>query len=144
MSEAERVLAVDPGREKCGVAVVDRKQGARLLQVIPTADLASTARELVSTYALDTVVIGDGTTSGAARAVLLTALGDHPVTIVPVDERCSTEEARRRYWRTHPPRGWRRLLPVSMLSPSEPVDDGVAVILAERYWQGRRRRKIDG
>ena len=36
----------------------------------------------------------------------------------------------------NPPRGWRRLLPVSMQMPPEPYDDYVAVILAQRFLRG--------
>ncbi|HKM17981.1 MAG TPA: pre-16S rRNA-processing nuclease YqgF, partial [Limnochordia bacterium] len=37
----------------------------------------------------------------------------------------------------HPPRGWRRLLPVSLQTPPVPIDDYVAVILAQRYLDGK-------
>ncbi len=41
-------------------------------------------------------------------------------------------EARERYWEHHRRRGWRRLVPSTMLVPPDPVDDFVAFILAER------------
>ena len=54
-----------------------------------------------------------------------------PVEIV--DEYRTTDDARRAYWKAHPPRGWRRFLPTGMQVPPVPVDDFVAVLLAQRY-----------
>ena len=55
------------------------------------------------------------------------------VHIKVVDERHTTEEARKLYWKKNPPRGWRKLLPTSMQVPPVPVDDLVAEILARRF-----------
>jgi hypothetical protein len=52
--------------------------------------------------------------------------------VLLVDERETTLQARERYWEHNPRRGWRRLLPSSLQTPPEPVDDFVALILAER------------
>lgn len=131
------VVAVDPGRDKCGVAVVHRQQGAKRRIIIPTADLPVIVTRLVDQYGVRTVVVGDRTTSRAAQDTLRAALADRPVKIVPVDEHRSTDAARARYWRENPPRGLKRLLPVTMLTPPAPVDDYVAVILAERYFGQR-------
>ena len=134
----ELVVAVDPGRDKCGVAVVDRCQGVKERFIAATSDLPVIVTRLVVQYGSRTVVVGDRTTSGAAQGVLRAALSDRSVQILAVDEHRSTEEARARYWRENPPRGLRRLVPVTMLAPPRPVDDYVAVILAERYWEGRK------
>ena len=72
-----------------------------------------------------------GTTSREARARLQKALPD--LCIEVVDEYRTTDLAKKAYWKAKPPRGWRRLLPVTMQVPPEPVDDFVAVILASRY-----------
>ncbi len=50
-----------------------------------------------------------------------------------VDEKHTTEEARRLYWKNNPPRGLRKFLPTSMQVPPEPVDGIVAEILAMRF-----------
>jgi len=49
-----------------------------------------------------------------------------------VEETGTTLEARRRYFRDHPPRGWRRLLPITLQLPPEEYDDYVAELLLER------------
>ena len=76
-------------------------------------------------------MLGNGTTSKEARRRIEEAVPD--LCIVLVDEYRTTDMAKRAYWQARPPRGWRRLLPVSMLVPPEPVDDFVAVILARRF-----------
>jgi hypothetical protein len=50
-----------------------------------------------------------------------------------VDEKHTTEEARRLYWKKNPPHGWRKFLPTSMQVPPEPVDGIVAEILINRF-----------
>lgn len=133
---ADLVLAIDPGREKCGLAVVHKKEGLIDKTIIATADLAAAVATLAAAHNLTTVLIGDGTTTRAARNTLaaITVRG-HSLTIIPVNEYRSTDEARVRYWRSHPPRGLKRLLPTGMLVPPVPVDDFVALILAERYFR---------
>ena len=61
------VLAVDPGREKCGVAVLAEDGTVLLQEVVPTAQLAAMTERLILMYA-PTVIMGNGTTSAAARA----------------------------------------------------------------------------
>lgn len=136
---AERIIAVDPGREKCGVAVVDNKRGTLIRQVIATSSLTEMVREWAEAYYITVVVIGNRTFSKETRQLLqamMTAAG--PITIIVVEEHRSSEEARRRYWKENPPRGLWRLVPTSMRTPADPVDDLVAVILAERYFVSQK------
>jgi RNase H-fold protein (predicted Holliday junction resolvase) len=129
------VIAVDPGREKCGIAVVNSCRGVMRQQVISTAKLTEAAAALAENYRTDTVVIGNRTSSRSAITVLQKVrINDAKLNIIPVDEHHSTEEARRMYWRQNPPQGLARLIPVTMRVPPVPVDDYVAVILAERYF----------
>ncbi|NMB01122.1 MAG: pre-16S rRNA-processing nuclease YqgF [Firmicutes bacterium] len=124
------VLGIDPGREKCGIAVV---QGDEILirQVVPRGEYLRVVRQWVSEYNVEQIVLGDGTGSKEFFQEIQNSLPNCGVTMV--DERLSTEEARQRYWRDNLPRGWRRILPTSMQVPPEPYDDYVAVILAERF-----------
>lgn len=125
------VAAVDPGREKCGVAVVDEDGNVLERAVVATARLADelTARSIK--FRPELILLGNGTTSRAAEETIRAALSDIPVAIV--DEYRTTDEAKVAYWKAHPPTGWRRFLPTGMQVPPEPVDDFVAVILAQRY-----------
>ena len=133
--QQEAVLAIDPGREKCGIAVVHRTQGILYKAVVQTGELAAAAAALAAQYRLTTVIIGNSTSSRAARKEIgvLTVQGEK-LTMIPVDEYRSTDQARKRYWADHPPRGLKRLLPTGMQVPPVPVDDYAAVVLAERYF----------
>jgi RNase H-fold protein (predicted Holliday junction resolvase) len=131
------ILAVDPGRDKCGIAVVDPDGAALAQEVIPAPALARRAVELTRKYDIGVIVVGDRTGADAALEALESALPD--VETAAVDEHRSTEEARRLYFRENPRRGWRRLVPVALQTPPRPDDDYVAVVLARRYLAQRKR-----
>ena len=124
------VLAIDPGREKCGVAVLATDGRILVQEVVVTAELDAVVGALIAAYT-PIVIMGNGTTSVAAKA-RVEALGYE---VILVDEYRTTDAAKRAYWEAHPPRGWRRLVPRGMLVPPVPVDDFVAVILAQRFLQ---------
>ncbi len=125
------ILAIDPGREKCGVAVM--ASGGEVLHqgVVPAAEIGGVVRELLERYEVAHLVLGNRTAGGSVRERLQAA----GVTRVPelVEEHRSSEEGRRRYFRANPPKGWRRLLPIDLQTPPKPYDDYVAILLAERY-----------
>ncbi len=128
------VLAIDPGSSKCGLAVVHRDREGRLQlllrRVVPTDQLVDVVSEAAATAPYSLVIMGSGTKSKEISTALKEARPQDP--ILMVDEKDTTMEARERYWEFNPRRGWRRLLPSTMLTPPEPVDDFVALILAER------------
>lgn len=129
------VAALDPGRDKCGFAVLDEGGSVLLQKVIPTLNLEQEIADTYKSYAFDVLALGNGTTSAAALGRIRSTLPG--LAVVLVDEYRTTELAKKAYWQVRPPQGWRRLLPRSMLVPPEPVDDFVAVILARRFLAGR-------
>jgi RNase H-fold protein (predicted Holliday junction resolvase) len=133
---SEPLLAIDPGRDKCGVAVIDAAQGVIYQAVVPTREMPALVLPLVREKGISRLILGDRTST----AELLRRLRQAGVTaeIILVDEHRSSEEGRRRFFQENPPLGWRRLLPKGLLSPDRPYDDYVAIILAERYLASRR------
>lgn len=131
------VAAIDPGREKCGVAIVAEDGEVLEQSVVATVWLADEMAERVRRFSPERILLGNGTTSRAAEATIRENLPDIPVEIV--DEYRTTDDARRAYWKANPPTGWRRFFPTSMQVPPEPVDDYVAVLLAQRYLINRRK-----
>ena len=130
------IVAIDPGRDKCGVAVVDSSQGVLQHQVVPTGQVPYVALELLSRYDCRTIVLGDQTSSAAARQSLQPLLDQNKIDdIIFIDEHGSTETARSRYWQACPPTGWRSLIPRGLLIPPCAIDDFAAIILAERYFE---------
>lgn len=119
---------MDPGREKCGVAVCG-PEGILARGVVALDILSRVSRQWVETYRVDAAIVGNQTGSKRVFAIMQ-QLG---LRVEGVAERGSTIQARRRYFRDHPPRGWKRLLPLSLLIPPEPYDDYAAVVLAEAY-----------
>lgn len=123
------LLAIDPGRQKCGVAVV--AQGSVLMHAVVSRDgLAETLRSLRGRFGIAEVVVGDRTGAGEVAAVLRRELAGVRVTLM--NEAGTTLEARRLYFAEHPRRGWRRLIPLTLQVPPEPYDDYSAIVLARR------------
>jgi|WetSurMetagenome_2_1015567.scaffolds.fasta_scaffold105473_2 RNase H-fold protein (predicted Holliday junction resolvase) len=133
---SEPLLAIDPGKDKCGVAVIDAAQGVIYQAVVPTRELPGLVLPLAREKGISRLILGDRTST----AELLRRLRQAGVTaeIVLVDEHRSSEEGRRRFFQENPPLGWKRLLPKGLLLPDRPYDDYVAIILAERYLASRR------
>jgi len=128
------VLSIDPGRVKCGVAMVERSEKMTLKilwrGVIPTETLIPKMDELLGQYQVDFVIVGGGTTSSE----VIRKIVEHRPTLsmMLVDETDSSLKARERYWEHTKRRGWRRFLPSSLQMPPEPVDDFAAYVLAEK------------
>jgi RNase H-fold protein (predicted Holliday junction resolvase) len=130
------ILAIDPGREKNGVAVVTMEGAVFYQNVIATEQLLSAIEELLTNYKIDKIIIGNRTGSKEFINIMKKAgILEKVEGIIPIDEHLSTEEARKRYWEHNPPTGLKKLIPLTMQTPGVPVDDYVAVILAERYFK---------
>ncbi len=124
------ILGLDPGTRKCGYALLSGTGCAPvLLGIAPLAQLETQLAQIASAHPIEIVALGRGTNS-ANVATIVTGLG---LPHVLVDERETTLRARSRFFRDHPPRGWKRFVPRGMLLPDRPVDDYAAVLIAERY-----------
>ncbi len=82
---------------------------------------------------LKAIVIGDGTGSEEHIGWLQKVLPGFPLHVV--DEKFSTEEARVLYWELFPPQGWRRLIPLGLQTPPQPLDGYAAVVQVRRFLQ---------
>ena len=128
-----RLLAIDPGKDKCGIAILD---DSRVLEkkVIPPGDFFSIINSILEQYQIEKIILGDRTfSSQTKKEIEARTKGKWSGEIVLVDEHLSTQEARSRYWQGNPPKGLKKLIPLSMQTPPEPYDHYVALILAERY-----------
>lgn len=148
-SSREVIVAVDPGREKCGVAVVTSDLELILKEIVSRDEAVGRVLELTKKYGVHRVILGDRTGSREFASEIMEATGelsacgcnrqDPRPELIFVDEHESSMEGRRRYLLNHPLRGIGRLLPISLRAPSEPFDDYVAVVLAERFFQCLKR-----
>ncbi|MEB3342711.1 pre-16S rRNA-processing nuclease YqgF [Okeania sp.] len=126
------ILGFDPGRDKCGIAIMDKNKKIYYHQVVESPKITTTIIELNQKFDINLIVIGDQTTSKIWEQNL-TKIISEKVPIIKVDERYSSLEARDRYWQLYPPQWFVRLIPKGMRIPSKPIDDIVAIILIERY-----------
>ena len=138
---SETVLSVDPGRAKCGVAVVAGPAVRRLaMNVVETERLVVEVAALLRRFpAVARLLIGGGTGSATLRRALQGMFPELPLEVV--DEHGSSARARARYVREIPGPGWRRLLPPGLRVPEHPYDDYVALLLAEEYFARRAAEK---
>ncbi|MDR3690920.1 MAG: hypothetical protein P4L46_16195 [Fimbriimonas sp.] len=128
------VLAIDPGTSKCGMALVKRNDHGKVellwRAISPTASVVEKIKEARESDTFELIIVGGGTNSD--RVVSEIRANEPGMAILVVDERDTTLQARERYWMVVKRVGWRRFLPSTLQLPPEPVDDFVALILAER------------
>lgn len=124
------ILGFDPGKDKCGLAVVGKNQQVYFHQVIPSEDALKVLQSLCEQFSVQLLVMGNQTTSKAWKTKIESSVS---LPIVLVDERNSSLEARDRYWEMYPPQGLQKLVPQGMRLPPRPIDDLVAILLVERY-----------
>ena len=125
------LLGFDPGKRKCGVAVMGLDRKLHFQSVISSQEAIAQVRNLLDSYPISLMVMGDQTASKQWKAELRSAFPD--LRIITVDERYSSEEARQKFWQIYPAQGLMKLVPLGMRSPDRPIDDIVAAILIERY-----------
>ena len=129
-----RVVALDPGRSKCGLLLADITTNTVLQgRVIPSAEvldqlLAWMVNAQGEATQIAELVIGDGTSSTVWQQQLPANLK-----VRVVDETGTTLRARARYWQLWPSRGWKRLLPLGLRIPSGDLDAIAALVILENY-----------
>lgn len=126
------VVGIDPGSAKVGLAVVRRADHSIHIEeraVVEIGQMIESLRTMTASHKADMFVVGNGT--NAKKTVDLLRDAFPAMAILVVDEKDTSIRARERYWECTPRRGWRRLLPSSLLVPPVPIDDLSAVILAE-------------
>ncbi len=126
------ILGFDPGKDKCGLAVIGLDRQLYYHQVVPAKEAIATIETLRQRYPVSLLVMGDQTTAKRWKQQLYQELVE-PLNVILVNERYSTLEARDRYWQMYPPKGLTKLLPQGMRQPPRPIDDIVAILLIERY-----------
>lgn len=132
------ILAIDPGRDKCGLALLDYQKRVHRQEIIPTKELALYLIPFFRKQAVDFLILGDGTYSDAIKNKL-EEITELPVYLV--EESRTTLLAEERYRQDHLYRGWRRILAFIKSKPKRPVDDYVAIILAERFLEDNNLEK---
>jgi hypothetical protein len=133
------LLAIDPGRAKCGLAVVrgpEKSGGAPVClerRVVETERLTLAVGEILKRRPeIARLLLGNATHSATLRKALAAHFPHMP--LETVNEFNTSVRARARYVQENPAPGWRRLLPPGMRSPEVAYDDYAALLLAEDYF----------
>lgn len=126
------ILGFDPGKDKCGLAVMGLDRQLHYHEVVPAQEAIATIGTLRQKFPISLLVMGNQTTAKQWKQRLSEELTE-ALNIILVDERYTTLEARDRYWQMYPPKGLTKLLPQGMRQPPRPIDDIVAILLIERY-----------
>jgi RNase H-fold protein (predicted Holliday junction resolvase) len=134
------LLAIDPGRAKCGLAVMFGPEAPHCLEraVVETERLTLAVADILRRHpTIQKIIIGGGTNSATLRRALENMFSHLP--LETVDEYNTSARARLRFVSENPAPGWRRLLPPGLRSPEVPYDDYAAILLAEDYFS----KKLD-
>lgn len=124
------VLGIDPGTRKVGFALIEDAGSPALARGIePLDSLLTRLAPLLAQHPVAAVALGSGTNMGRLAGML----GSLGVPVHVIDETNTTYGARALYFAEHPPRGWRRLLPLGLQLPPGPIDDYAAMLIARRY-----------
>ena len=124
------LIGNDPGRSKCGLAVVYDDGTRKMLSVVPTPEIGDRIEEEVRGSAVRAICIGHATGSDSIVAMCVNRWPAIERRVV--DETNTTLEARRLYYIDHPPQGLWRLIPRGLLVPNEPLDAYAALLIVTR------------
>lgn len=130
------LLAIDPGNDKTGLALLSNTGGLVERKIIASPQLEAEVTSIYQAYpSISRIVCGNGTNHRRLYPKLEGLAHTWNLAISLVNEAHTTEEAKRLYWVLNPPKGLRRLLPKGMLVPPEPVDDITAYVIGQRWIQ---------
>jgi len=133
-SQTPTILAVDPGRTKCGIAVVHATNppSTAFKSIVETGALLVEMAQIMRRFPqISALVIGNGTESRTLLKAIAEMFPNFPVSLI--DEHGSSQRARLKYLQEHPASGWHRLLPIGLRTPDRPYDDTVAELLAQDF-----------
>ena len=129
-------VGFDPGKNKCGLAIVQGDGTPLRHEVIASEQAIETLLAWCLASDIEALILGDQTGSKQWRSRIQTVLPGLRIELI--DERFSSQEARDRYWDVYPATGFDRLVPRGMRVPPRAIDDLVAIILVERFLKGDR------
>ena len=124
-----RLVAIDPGRHKCGLVLIDKPRA--LVEeglVLSVHNVMDQMHAWSCSGGVDLILLGNGTSSDAWDGLL-----ERVAPVQTVNERGTTLRARGRYWQLWPPKGLQRLIPQGMRIPPGDLDAVAALVMAEEH-----------
>ena len=127
----KQILAVDPGKDKTGLAVLLEDGSVAEKKVASTLSVIEDINDLVFRHGIKLIVIGNGGPGKFIEKKISTLM--LKADTIFINEKGSTLEARKLYWKNNRKKWFLTLIPSSMILPPEPYDDYAAVIIGKRY-----------
>ena len=129
------LFAIDPGKDKTGVALVAEDGTLIEKKVVRTEWFEKEITALLEGKKLSACVMGNGTRHQVMEKRMNQFLKDYhmDLAVTLVDEKYTTEMGEQWYWKDHPAKGLSRLIPKGMRTVPVPIDDYVAWIIGCIY-----------
>ena len=129
------ILAMDPGKDKTGVALVDDDGTLVAKKVAKTACFEEELTAFLAGRTFSACVMGNGTRHQVMQQRVEKWLQKQEIhlPVILVDEKYTTEMGEQWYWKDHPAKGLSRLIPKGMRTVPVPIDDYVAWIIGCIY-----------
>ena len=125
-----KLIAIDPGKCKCGLVMVDvNKKKVDQAIVINTELLPKYVKNLKSSQNISKFIIGNGTTSKQNIEKLEFIKND----LIVFEEKNTTYRAKERYFELFPIEGFKILLPREFFIMNKNLDALSALIILEDY-----------
>jgi len=126
------LLALDPGSDKVGTAVLSFSGEEKEKTIVKKEELLDHLAEIFNNYQIKEIVIGSGTGAEAVKEMISSSYPDLKITFV--EEEYTTEEAQARYLEEKPMSNYEKLLrKVISWKVKKPLDDYAALIIGEKY-----------
>ncbi|KGG13117.1 MULTISPECIES: hypothetical protein [Prochlorococcus] len=125
------IIALDPGRDKCGLLLADLVNSAVIeAYILKVSAVSNFVRKWQEKYSVKLIIIGNGTNSFYWVNEFATFSN---LNVKVVEEAGTTFRARHRYWEIVPPGLLFRWLPRGLLPPPSNLDSIAALVLLEDY-----------
>ena len=127
-----RVIAIDPGKSKCGLilAEISEKKVYRAI-ILKSELLENYLRNLIAAEEISKIIIGNGTTSREIREKLYFLKKE----IITFEEKNTTYRAKARYFELFPISGLKFLIPREVFILNKNLDAISALIILEDYYK---------
>ena len=127
-----RVIAIDPGKSKCGLvlAAISEKKVYKAV-ILKSELLENYVRNLIAAEDISQIIIGNGTTSREIREKLYFFKKE----IITFEEKNTTYRAKARYFELFPISGLKFLMPREVFILNKNLDAISALIILEDYYK---------
>ena len=125
-----RVIAIDPGKSKCGLVLAEISEKKVYKAIILKSELLENyLRNLITAEDIEQIIIGNGTTSREIREKLHFFKKE----IITFEEKNTTYRAKERYFELFPISGLKFLIPREVFLLDKNLDAISALIILEDY-----------